>query len=245
MAMSLSRPAWYPALSTASRMNLIASSLSRLGAKPPSSPTLVLWPAFFRTRLEGVKDLGDHADALGERLGADGHHHEFLEVDLVVGVLAAVDDVGHRDGQHAGVGAADVAVQRQAVGRGGRLGGGQADAQDRVGAELPLVGRAVGRDQRAVQPDLVGRIATHGDLGQRRVDVGHRLGHAFAEVARLVAVAELDRLVDSRAGPRGNRRPAERAVGQDHVHFDGRVAAAVEDLATDELAQSEQAADSW
>ena len=32
-------------------MNLIASSLSRLGAKPPSSPTLVLCPAFFSTAL--------------------------------------------------------------------------------------------------------------------------------------------------------------------------------------------------
>ena len=182
-------------------------------------------------RLEGVEDLGDHADALGERLGADGHDHEFLEVDLVVGVLAAVDDVGHRDGQDAGVGAADVAVERQAVGRGGRLGGGQADAQDRVGAELALVRRAVGRDQRAVEPDLVGRVAAHGDLGQRRVDVGDGLGHALAEVARLVAVAQLDRLVDPRAGPGGDRGPAQRAVGQDHIHLDGRVAAAVEDLA--------------
>ena len=66
------------------------------------------------------------------------------------------------------------------------------------------------------------------------VDVGDRLGHAFAQVALLVAVAELDRLVDSRAGSGGNRRPPKRAVGQDHVHFDGWVAAAVEDLATND-----------
>ena len=36
-------------------MNLIDSSLSRLGAKPPSSPTLVLWPAFLSTALSWWK----------------------------------------------------------------------------------------------------------------------------------------------------------------------------------------------
>ena len=168
-------------------------------------------------------------------LGADGHHHEFLEIDLVVGVFAAVDDVGHGNRKNAGVGTTDIAVERQAVGRGGGLGGGQADPQDRVGTELALVRCAVRRDQCAVQPDLVGRIAPHGDLGQRRVDVGDGLGHPFAQVAFLVAVPQLDGLIDSGAGSGGNRRPPHRAVGQDHVHFDGRVAAAVEDLATDDL----------
>ena len=118
-------------------------------------------------------------------LGADGHDHEFLEVDLVVGVLAAVDDVGHRHGQDAGVGTADIAVEGQSVGRGGGLGGGQADAQDRVGTQLPLVGRAVGGDHGAVEPDLVGRIATHDDLGEHGVDVVDGLGDALAQIAFL------------------------------------------------------------
>ena len=100
---------------------------------------------------------------------------------------------------------------------------------------FPLFGGAVGRDHRAVEPDLVGRVAADDDLGQRAVDVGDGLGDAFAEVARLVAVAELDRLVDAGAGPRGDGRPAERAVGQDHIDLDGRVAAAVQDLAPADL----------
>jgi hypothetical protein len=46
--------------------------------------------------------------------GADGHDHELLEVDVVVGVRAAVEDVHHRHGQGDGVDAAEVAVERQA-----------------------------------------------------------------------------------------------------------------------------------
>ena len=90
---------------------------------------------------------------------------------------------------------------------------------------------AVGGDHRQVEPDLVGRVAADGDLRQRAVDVGDGLGDALAQVARLVAVAEFDRLVDAGAGARGDRGAAERAVGQDHVDLDGRVASAVEDLA--------------
>ena len=100
---------------------------------------------------------------------------------------------------------------------------------------LPLFGVPSAAISARSSPTWSAGSRPDGDLGQRRVDVGDGLGHAFAEVARLVAVAELDRLVDSRAGPGGNRRPPERAVGQDHVHFDGRVAAAVEDLATANL----------
>ena len=179
-------------------------------------------------------------------LGADGHDHEFLEVDLVVGVLAAVDDVGHRHGQDAGVGAADVAVERQAVGGGGRLGGGQADAQDRVGAELPLV-RACRRRRSArgrARPGRPGR-GRRRPWPARALTLATALVTPFAEVPRLVAVAELDRLVDAGAGPRGDRRAAERAVGQDHVDLDGRVAAAVEDLAPADLGDRSKLADSW
>ena len=64
-------------------------------------------------RLEHVVRLGAPAQRLGEAGGADRHDHELLEVDVVVGVRAAVEHVHHRHRQHVGVGAADVAVQRQ------------------------------------------------------------------------------------------------------------------------------------
>ena len=46
----------------------------------------------------------------------------------------------------------------------------------------------------------------------------------------LVAVAKFPGLVDAGAGAAGHRRPAEGAVGQLDVDFDGRVAAAIENL---------------
>ena len=58
-------------------------------------------------------------------------------------------------GSSARRGAADIAVERQAARLRRRLGDRQRDAEDGVGAEAALVGRAVERDQRLVDLDLL------------------------------------------------------------------------------------------
>ena len=204
--------------------------LFRSGAKPPSSPTLVV--SFFDLQhlLQVVEDLAAAADGVAEALEAQRHDHELLHVDRVVGVLAAVDDVHHRGGQQPGADAAQVAEQRQpaVVGRG--MGVGQRDAEDRVGAEVLLVLGAVEFDHPLVDGDLIEGVHAAQLVGQLVVDVVDGLQHPLAEVFRLVAVAQFPGLVDAGAGAAGHGRAAERAVGQLDVDLDGRVAAAVENL---------------
>ena len=67
------------------------------------------------------------------------------------------------------------------------------------------------------------------------VDGVDGLQHALAEIALLVAVAQLHRLVRAGRGARGHRRAAARAILQHHIDLDGRIAAAVEDLAADDV----------
>ena len=56
-------------------------------------------------------------------------------------------------------------------------------AQDGVGARLGLVGGAVGRQHRRVQPGLIEGVAADHRRGQDLADVVHRLVHALAQVA--------------------------------------------------------------
>jgi hypothetical protein len=60
--------------------------------------------------------------------------------------------------QDAGAHAAQIPVERHLVVRGDRVRGGQRDAEDRVGAEIALVGRAVQRDQGGIESGLVGGV---------------------------------------------------------------------------------------
>ena len=138
-----SRPARSPR-----RAALIASSLvGQVGCEAALVADAVAEPAVVEHLLQRVVRLGAPAQRLAEARRADRHDHELLQVDRVVGVGAAVDDVHHRHRQHVRVRPADVAVQRQVelVGRG--LGDGEADAEDRVRAEAGLVVGAVELDR--------------------------------------------------------------------------------------------------
>ena len=129
-----------------------------------------------------------------------------------------------------GVGAADVAEQRQAGRLGGGLRRGERDAEDRVGAELGLVGGAVEVEHRLVDEALVVGVEADDRAGDRVDDAGDGLLHALAEVA-LAAVAQLDGLEGAGGGAAGHGRATERAVLEEDLHLDGGVAARVEDLA--------------
>src|SRR6202035_2303269 len=141
-------------------------------------------------RAQGVEDLRAAAQRLGKGFGADRHDHEFLEVDRIVGMHAAIDDVHHRHRQRPRRGAADIAIERQVGGFGRGLGDRQRHAQDGVGAEPALVRRTVEPDHGFVDLDLLlGVHAAEGveNFAVHRID---RLQHALAEIARLVAVAQ-------------------------------------------------------
>ena len=165
---------------------------------------------------------------------ADRGDHELLDVDAGVGVRAAVDDVHHRHRQDVRVGAADVAEQRQPCRLGGRLRHRQRHAEDRVGAQPRLVGRAVEVEQRLVDEALVVG-AQPDDRGRDLVE--HRLDGLLDALAAVAggAVAQLDRLVLARRRAGRHRGPGERSVDQGHLDLDRRVAAGVEDLAGSDL----------
>ena len=148
---------------------------------------------------------------------------------------AAVDDIHHRQRQDARRRAADIAIERQARRLGGRLGDRQRDAEDRIGAELRLVRRAVERDHRVVDQDLVFRLEAGQRLENIAIDRLDRLEDALAAVARLVAVAQFDRLMRAGRGAGGNGGAAHRPVFENDLDLDGGIAAAVENFPRDNV----------
>jgi len=178
-----------------------------------------------------VEDLDAPAQGIREALRAHRHHQELLEVDVGVGVAAAVQDVHHGRGQEACVHSAQIAVERQLqrAGRGAR--GGHGDGQNGVGAQLRLVLRAVDGDHALVQQTLVGCVHAGQLWGQDALHVLDRVEHALAHVVLLVAVAQLDGLVLSGAGAGGDGGAALGPAGEGDVGFDGGVSAGVQYLA--------------
>ncbi len=173
-------------------------------------------------RLERLVHLRAPAQALVKGRSTHRHHHEFLYVQIVGRVLAAVEDVQHRDGQRHGLLSAQVAEQALLSAERGGLGIGQADSQDGVGAQFGLVGGAVQPDHRRVKLFLVLPVPArqfHCDLV---IDVADGVGDPFAAKMALVAVAQFMRLKQAGRRPAGDRRNAGHAAVQGDDGLGGR-----------------------
>ena len=145
-------------------------------------------PGVLQLLLQGVEDFGAHAHGVRKRLGARGQDHELLDVDRIVCVGAAVDDVHHRGRQDAGRDAAQIAIKFLIGRQGAGLGDRQRHAQDRIGAQTALVGRAVQFDHRLVDPALLLGVHAGQGVEDLAVDGVDRLLDALAAPHVLVAV---------------------------------------------------------
>src|SRR6185295_17272171 len=96
-------------------------------------------------------------------------------------------------------------------------------------AKAALRGRSVERHEHAVQVPLIEGLPDD-RLRDLAVDVRHGVPHALAQVARLVTVAELERLALAGGGARGDRGAPQLRAGAD-VDFYRGIAARVENLA--------------
>ena len=141
----------------------------------------------------------------------------------------AVEDVHHRDGQHGGVHAAEVAVQGSVELVGRRPGHGQRHAEDGVGAEAGLPVGAVELDHQPVDVALGNGWPSPDGIGDLAVDVSHRGEHAFAAVA-VAAVAQLEGLVGAGGGTARHGRPAPGSGAQLDVDLNRGLAARVENF---------------
>ena len=185
--------------------------------------------------LQGVVDLGAPAQRLGERLGAHRHDHELLEVDVVVGMHAAVEDVHHRRGQDMAVHAANILVQRKTGGLGSGLGAGQGHAQDGVSAQSALVVRAVQLQHHVVDGALIVGLEADERIGDLVIHMANGIQRALAQITLLVAVAQLHGLERARGRAGGNGRTTEGTILQHNFHLDRGVAARVQDFTPEHI----------
>ncbi len=159
------------------------------------------------------------------------HDHELLHVDGVVGMRPAVDDVHHRRRQQPRSRPAQIPEQRQAAKL--RRGMGHRPAKrrewhsrrDSSCFRVPSISII-----RRSMPGLIERIVADQFLGQFFVDIRDGFVHRSAQKLRLVAIAQFPGFMHAGAGAAGHRGAAKRAIGQCHIDFNRRIAAAIENL---------------
>src|SRR5438270_347286 len=66
--------------------------------------------ALFEHAFQCVKDFNAPAQRIRKRLCADRHNHEFLKINVVIGMSAAVEVRHHRSWQRVGASSAQIAI---------------------------------------------------------------------------------------------------------------------------------------
>ena len=178
-----------------------------------------------------MKRLDTHLETLTEALGSDGHDHELLQIERVIRMHAAVDDVHHRHRQHVGIGSTDPLEQLDARTGSGGVGSCKRCAKDGIGAEATLGRRAVKFDQCRVERALVGSIHSAQAVGNLAVDVTNRVRDTLAAPGR-ATVAELNCLPLTRRRTRWHSSMATRTILEHDIDLNGRIATRVEDLSS-------------
>ena len=203
------------------------------GAKPPSSPTAVLRPLSCSTFLR-LWNTSAPIRSASRNVGAPtGMIMNSWKSTVLSACLPPLRMFISGTGRTRGVGAAEVAVQRQAERRSPRRGRRPATRRGwRWPRACPCSACRRARAACWSIADLVEGVHARRAPGRSSsLTLRDGLERALAEVAVLVAVAQLDGLVGPGAGPARDGGPADGAVGQDDLDLDGRVAAAVEDFA--------------
>ena len=169
-----------------------------------------------------------HAHGLAEARRAHRHADEFLKVEIVGGEAPAVDQVDHGHREHARVGA-QVAVQGKPQAGCSAAGSRERDADDGVGAQRALAGRAVKVVEKLVEADLVGHVESSDSRRDRLFDRADGAFHVHATVA-WPAVADLHGLTTARGAARRHVGAPAR-VAHPHVDLHSGKATTVEDPA--------------
>ncbi len=140
-----------------------------------------------------------------------------------------------RNRQQVRADAAQVAIERRHLRLRGGARRGHGDRQNRVRAQLGLVGRSVQLDHLAIDVGLLFRF--HAGYGRSNllVDILNGLARSFAQVALGIAVAQLHRFMLAGGSARGYRGAAHGAIREMHVGFDGGIAARIQNLAANDF----------
>ena len=182
-----------------------------------------------------MEHLGALLQRMTEALGADRQDHELLDIETVVGMRAAVDEIHHRHRHHRLATPREITPQRLI----GILSSGMRHreryGEQRIGTETTFVVRAIERNHAGIYVFLIARITLEQGCADHGVDVANRLQHALAEIALLVAIAKFDRLARTGRGTGGHSRATDGAAGEDHVRFYGGIAPRIDDLAGSDI----------
>ena len=177
-----------------------------------------------------MEHLRTHAQTFGEGVCTHRHDHELLNVDRIVRVRTAIDDVHHGNRHQVGIHTTDVPVEWLTQRACSRFGHRHAHSEQSIGAQVSFVIGAVKVNQVMVDAHLIKDVHAHQLFCDDAIDVFDGLQDAFTQVAVLLSVSKLNSLVDACTRPRRDSCAAENAFSCDDFNLYGWISTRIQNL---------------
>jgi hypothetical protein len=155
---------------------------------------------------KGMIRLRTKTQRLGKVGSSQWNNHEFLEINAVRSMLAAIEHIHHRHRQNAGIFPAKVPVQRLPGFRRRRSRHSHGNTQYRVGTETAVVISAIQCPKRPIQPRLIMCVEACNRGRDLDIDIFGRRQNTLAAITTRIAVTPFDGLVFSGRRPRRHSR---------------------------------------
>lgn len=170
----------------------------------------------FEDVFEGVKDFGAHTNSVGHAGGANGNNHILLKIGGPVGVCAAIDDIHHRHRKTKvirGVGdGGNVLIKGKMLGICNRLGGGEGNGENSIGAKIGLIFGVVEVEHKLIDLGLVAGVIADKNIANFIIYVPDGLEDTFAAKALWVAVAKFEGFASTGRSTRRNGGTADMVI---------------------------------
>ncbi len=185
--------------------------------------------------MEGLSTI---AKGFFKARSAHGDNHEFLQVEVVIGMCATVDDVHHRNGKLHCTHTTKIAIKGKTHFFSSCAGNCHGDCQNSISTKAALIFCAIKSNHLAIDQGLIGCFHAANQVSDFAIDVFNSLQDALTTVALRILITEFNSFTDTRGGARRHSCAARSTTFQNDFRFDRGVATAIEDLATNYINNS-------
>ena len=177
-----------------------------------------------------MENLGAHTQRLSKAGSTHRHHHKFLNIHVVVCVLAAVENIHHRYRQSLGIHTANITIQRHTQACSRSLSHRQRSTENGISAQFTLIRSTIQLQQQLVNSHLIKSQLADQSRCDDLTHILHSLAYTLAQETVLVTVTQFHCLVYAgRCTGRHSGTP-QRAILQHYLYFYSRIAAAIQNL---------------
>ena len=177
----------------------------------------------FKVLLQGVENFSTHTNSFTDRRSANRHNHEFLNVDWVISMLTAVQNIHHRNRQNMSHRTAKVTIKRKFAFFSLSFRNSHRNGENSISTEFAFVFSAIEFNHSFINVDLVIGIKTSQSVINSVINIFNGFQNTFSAKTGFVAITKFNSFVNTGRSAGRNSGTSESTALKNNISLNGRI----------------------